>query len=207
MSGPLPAEVAIAARRAGVTLLALLCTASGLGGCRGIPYPEPSVEGEYGTALKNATRRASLIEGLETRAFVHLVYVTPELAALQADRLSAFRAEPPAEAAARRDRARAEVAAPTFFAIVFTPERNWNDWESKKSSWRIALDTPAGQSVPVSVQRFERPFGVELAKTYPFVDDFHVAYKLQFPAGVITQPPHLTVAGALGKMEFSWKED
>ena len=192
---------ASAARRALPLLLALSFCA-----CRGIPYAETTAEGQYGTALRNSTRRAALIDTLETRAFVRIVYITPDLAEQQAERLSNLRGESPEETLARRDRARAEVTAPTFLAVVFTPNRDWNDWDSKSSSWHIALDTPAGPIEPVSVQRFERPFGVELLQTYPLIDDFHIAYRMQFARGPITQPPRLVVSGALGKMNFIWGE-
>ena len=188
---------------------ALLCCALSLplAGCSGIPYSESAADGPYGSALKHATRRAALIDTLETRAFVRLVHVSPELAAMQAERLSALRGEGPAESAARRERARADASAPTFLAVVFTPHPEWNDWGAKGSSWRIALDAAGGQVEPASVQRFERPFPVELTWNYPFIDDFHVAYRLQFPAGTPSQAAHLTVAGVLGKLEFDWKDE
>ena len=186
---------------------ALFCCALALAACSGIPYAENTADGKYGTALKNATRRASLLDTLETRAFVRIVHVTPELAAMQAERLSVLRGENPVETAARREQARAEAASPTFLAVVFTPEPRWNDWGAKASSWRIALDAAGGQVEPSSVQRFERPFAVELMWSYPFIDDFHVVYRLQFPPGAVVQAPHLTVVGVLGKMDFNWKDD
>ena len=45
--------------------------------CRTLPFPEPHLEGEYGQALKKWTRRVALYAGLETRAFVRIVYLSP----------------------------------------------------------------------------------------------------------------------------------
>ncbi len=60
-------------------LALLLCGAAlcGLAACRSIPFAEPKLEGEYGAALKAAAREAALFDNLETRAFVHVIQVTP----------------------------------------------------------------------------------------------------------------------------------
>ena len=185
--------------------LALLCGAGlgALAGCRSIPFPEPKLEGEYGAALKAATREAALFDNLETRAFVHVIQVTPQLAEAQADKLSALRGEPPTVAAARKTKARDEAQQrPVFFAIVSTPSAQWNDWEQKGSAWRIALG-PDYLRVPLKVERFERPFTVELLALYPYLDDFHTGYRLEFE-GKVEAAPRLQIAGALGKMTFDW---
>ena len=183
-------------------LAALLASAALLPACRSIPFAEPALEGEYGAALKAATREAALFNQLETRAFVHVIHVTPELAERQAEKLSQLRGEPPAVAAERKVKARTDAAAPTFFAIVSMPSAQWNDWESKSSAWRIALG-PELVRVPTSVQRFERPFTVELLALYPYLDDFHTGYRMVFD-GKLEGPPKLQVSGALGKMQFDW---
>ena len=53
-------------------------------GCRSLPFPDPHLEGEYGKALKRWTRTVALYSGLETRAFVRIVYLSPEFVAAQA---------------------------------------------------------------------------------------------------------------------------
>ena len=190
--------------RARFALLLLACAAlSGLAACRSIPFAEPKLEGEYGAALKVATREAAVFDNLETRAFVHVIQVTPQLAEAQADKLSALRGEPPSVAAARKAKARDEAALkPIFFAVVSTPSAQWNDWDQKSSAWRIALG-PDYLRVPVKMERFERPFSVELLALYPYLDDFHTGYRLEFE-GKVEATPLLQISGALGKMMFDW---
>jgi hypothetical protein len=178
-----------------------------LGACASIPFPEPHVAGPYGLELRAATRRKVLYDGLETRAFVHLVRVTPALAAEQARVLSEARQESEAEAKARRDTMVAAAAQPTYFAVVFTPRAEWNDWESKKTSWRIALDQGEAQVLATKVERFERPFHPDLHLIYPYLDEFHVAYRIQFPEPQGSRPPRFTAAGALGQIELDWGSD
>jgi hypothetical protein len=149
-----------------------------------------------------------LYDWLEVRAFVHVVRVTPALARAQAARISELRGEPADVAAARRDRLLAEIGPVAFFAAVYMRRPDWNDWDSKKeSSWRIALLGAGGEQVtPSRVERFERPYAPEIEALYPYVDDFHVAYRLHFGATPPGAGTKLVVAGALGRLEFEWPD-
>jgi hypothetical protein len=183
--------------------------ALGTAGCRTLPFPEPKLEGAYGASLRNQTRRTVLYDWLEVRAFVHVVRVTPDLARAQAARLSELRGEPAEVAAARRDKALADIGVVSFFAAVYMRRPDWNDWDSKKeSSWRIALVGNTGaQQTPALVERFERPYAPEIEALYPYVEDFHVAYRLKFTAMPPGPGTKLVIAGALGRLEFEWPDD
>jgi hypothetical protein len=178
-----------------------------------LPFPDPHLEGEYGQLLKKWTRVKTVYEGLETRAFAQAIYLATELVDAQAIKVTDMRAEPPALRARTLQTMRAEASAPTFMVILRTPDRTWNDLESKKSSWRVAVDFGAGEFEPEKIDRFERPWSAELHNLYPYVDEYSVAYRIRFPAASAPVPapsgaqralPRLIVAGAIGKMEFNW---
>ena len=114
-------------------------------GCRSLPFPDPHLEGEYGKALKRWTRTVALYSGLETRAFVRIVYLSPEFVAAQAQQLSRMRAELPDQAAETLARMREEYRQPSFFAIAYMPDRSANDWNEPISVWRIALNIGLGE--------------------------------------------------------------
>jgi hypothetical protein len=178
-------------------------------GCRALPFPDPHLDGPYGRTLAKWTRKAALYSGLETRAFVRIVYLSPEVVAAQAREISQMRAELPDQAAATLERLRGENAHPTFFAIVYVPDRTANDWNEPNSSWRLAINTGFGERAPEKVERLERPFTAELRALYPYLDEYSVAYVLHFPDGHGpdgSEPTdvQLIAAGALGKMQFSW---
>ena len=186
-------------------LLALALTAA----CRSLPFPDPHLDGPYGSTLSRWTRKAALYGGLETRAFVRVVALSPEMVAAQAREIARMRAELPDQAAETLERMRTENAHPTFFAIVYVPDRTANDWNEPNPSWRIALNTGFGERAPERIERIERPFSAELRALYPYLDDYSVAYVLHFPDGHGpdgSEPTdaQLIVAGALGKMEFRW---
>lgn len=197
--------------RAAVLAAAL---AGALAACRSLPFPEPHLEGEYGRLLHAWTREQALYQGLENRAFAQVVYLSPQLIEAQAELISGLRAEPAPARARTLERMRAEAAAPSFFAVVRTPDRNWNDLESRTSVWRVAVDYGAGQFEPEKVERLEKPWSAELQKLYPYLDEYAVAYRLHFPAAAAQAAPpvgskaplvpSLVMAGALGQMRFDW---
>ncbi len=173
--------------------------------CSSIPMAEPKLSGSYGSLLKSVTRRDAIYQGLETRLFLHAVRMTPELVRAQAEMLSSMRSETPALAAERLTRMQADAALPTIFAITYMPELAWNDWDSKNSVWRIAIEgCPSGDAAPIKVERFDPPFNAEMYSLYPYLDEYSSAYRLQFPAEANCAHPGLLISGALGRTELKW---
>jgi len=189
--------------------------------CRTLPFPDPDLQGDYGKALKKWTRKVALYSGLETRAFVRVVYLSPDFVNAQATEISRMRAELPDKAAETLARLREEYRQPSFFAVVYMPDRTANDWNESGSVWRLALNLGMGERAPEKIQRFETPFNAELRALYPYLDDYSVAYLLKFPdpfppvMAAAASPPQtftpteaqLVAAGALGKMQFRWRLD
>jgi hypothetical protein len=180
-----------------------------------LPFPAPQLEGQYGEVLRSWTREQAVYQGLETRAFTQVIYLARPLVDVQAEMISSLRAETAHARERTLERMRRETATPTFFVVMRTPDRNWNDLESKTSVWRIAVDFGAGEFEPEKVQRLERPFSAELQKLYPYLDEYSVAYVVHFPAaaaaaaaplaGSTTPPmPAMVIAGVLGAMRFNW---
>jgi hypothetical protein len=190
--------------------------------CRTLPFPDPDLEGDYGKALKKWARQVALYSGLETRAFVRVVYLSPDFVNAQAAEISRMRAERPAEAANTLARLREQYRQPSFFAIVYVPDKNANDWNQSDSVWRLALDMGNGERAPDRMQRFDTPFSAELKALYPYLDDYSVAYQIRFPdpsapaPGAGARPASqtfapveatLVAAGAPGQMRFHWRLD
>jgi hypothetical protein len=180
-----------------------------------LPFPAPQLEGQYGEVLRSWTREQAVYQGLETRAFTQVIYLARPLVDVQAEMISSLRAETAHARERTLERMRRETATPTFFVVMRTPDRNWNDLESKTSVWRIAVDFGAGEFEPERVDRLERPFSAELQKLYPYLDEYSVAYVVHFPAaaaapvtpaaGSTRAPlPAMVIAGVLGTMRFNW---
>ena len=188
--------------------------------CRSLPFPDPELHGEYGKALKKWTRQVALYSGLETRAFVRMVYLSPDFVDSQAKEISRMRAEMPDKAAETAAKLHQEYRQPSFFAVVYIPDRTANDWNEPGSVWRLALNMGLGERGPEKVQRFEVPFNAELRALYPYLDEYSVGYLIKFTdpvASIQANTPdaqrftpteaQLIVASALGKMLFRWRLD
>lgn len=196
--------------------------------CRSLPFPDPRLEGEYGKALKRWTRAVALYSGLETRAFVRVVYLSPEFVTMQAAELSKMRAELPDQAAQTLSRLREDYREPTFFAVAYFPDRTANDFNEPGSVWRIAVNFGTGERNPDRIVRYDRPFNAEMRALYPYLDEYSTAYLIHFPepapppqqlpaAAQVPSPrplekfipaeAHMVMAGALGKLSFNWRLD
>jgi hypothetical protein len=189
--------------------------------CRTLPFPDPELHGEYGKALKKWTRQVALYSGLETRAFVRMVYLSPDFIDSQAKEISRMRAEQPDKAAETAAKLHQEYRQPSFFAVVYIPDRTANDWNEPGSVWRLALNMGLGERPPEKVQRFEVPFNAELRALYPYLDEYSVGYLVKFPDPTASIPANapgaqqsftptearLVCASALGKMLFRWRLD
>jgi hypothetical protein len=188
--------------------------------CRSLPFPDPELHGEYGKALKKWTRQVALYSGLETRAFVRVVYLSSDFVDAQAVEISRMRAEEKDKAAETAARLHQEYRQPSFFAVVYIPDRTANDWNEPGSVWRLALNMGLGERAPEKVQRFEVPFNAELRALYPYLDEYSVGYLIKFPDPLASAPAttpaaqrftpteaQLIAASALGKMLFRWRLD
>ena len=197
--------------------------------CRTLPFPDPHLEGDYGAEVKKWTRQVALYSGLETRAFVRVVYLSPEFVQAQASELSRMRAELPDQTAATLERMREEYRQPSFFAVTYFPDKTANDWNESNSIWRIALNLGLGEKPPDRILHWERPFNAEMRALWPYLDEYSTAYLLRFPEPQASQfvanatpqgkspsPPAdafspaeatLVIAGAIGAMRFHWRLD
>ena len=212
-----------------IGMVSAVMVVSGTAGCRTLPFPDPHLTGDYGKALKRWTRAVALYSGLETRAFVRVVYLSPEFVEAQARELSRLRAELPDQAAETLAHMRDENRQPTFFAIAYMPDKSSNDWNEPQSVWRIALNLGLGERAPDRILRYEGPFNAEQRALYPYLDEYSTAYLIRFPEATPPQqetttttadvpPPrpmesfipaevHMVIAGALGRMSFNWRLD
>lgn len=218
-------------KRVSLLFASLALCSLAVSSCKALPFPDPHLEGAYGDALAKWTRKATIYTGLDTRAFVRVVYLSPEFIKAQGAELSMLRAELPDQAAQTLERLRAETATPTLFAIVYVADKVSNDLESSSSVWRLALNLGLGEMTPISVTRFDRPFDAQLRTLYPYLDEYSVAYQIKFPSpGAPVAPPSsgaqpatllpppapagfepsdgdLSMAGALGHLELHWVLD
>src|SRR5438552_1962481 len=162
-------------------LLSIAIVALATIGCRSLPFPDPHLEGEYGKSLKRWTRTVALYSGLETRAFVRIVYLSPEFVFAQAQQLSKMRAELPDQAAETLARMREEYRQPSFFAIASRAARSPTDGTGPIWGWAIAPNSGRGGRARDRLVRIERPFSPGRRALSPPPDEYSTANVLRFP--------------------------
>src|SRR5207237_516274 len=110
-------------------------------GRKGLPSPAQVVVVEDVVTTGASTLKAiERCRGLETRAFVRMVYLSPDFVDSQAKEISRMRAEMPDKAAETAAKLHQEYRQPSFFAVVYIPDRTANDWNEPGSVWRLALN-------------------------------------------------------------------
>jgi hypothetical protein len=192
-------------------VLALLAAACTSGPPRvGVPAPgldDAQAEASYRDVLKRSTASAELYSLFDTRGFFAATLQTPAFREARARREAAFRSETPEELGARLSRERAEEAeAHAWFVGVNVPNPAYQDLNRKSGAWRVAMVTPAGEVLPLDIERVGRS-SLDLRALYPYLDTFWVGYRVRFPREVEGRPVippgttevALEIAGVPGK--------
>ncbi len=90
----------------------------------------------------------------------------------------------------------------SFVVAVYTEVPRENDLGDTASIWRVALETPAGELAPVSVDKLGRA-DANMQALYPYMDRFIRAYRIHFPK-VAQGPVTLLIASGAGKAEMKF---
>lgn len=175
-----------------------------LAGCRLLPHaPLPQVyEGEWPAARDAATRFTDLYDGLEHRANLWTIRLTPEVRELRARRLAKWLSWSAAELEEKLAAERVEAEKwDDFVVLLYTADPKWNDLDAPSSIWRIAFDMGGGEVVMARAQALERNATFEAL--YPLAGPFDTAYRIRFPHAEGTPgllPGVLRLASALGEL-------
>lgn len=154
----------------------------------GAVVADPRAEASYQAALERATEHREVYAGLDTRFFVAATYQSPEFREARVRRQALFQSWPEAkvEQTLARERAEATEGHEVVFGVTLV-DRRFDDFDSKKSIWRISLATDHGEVTPLGIRRVGRA-NQDLRAYYPYLGDFWTMYAVRFPASVGGQP-------------------
>ena len=170
----------------------------------------PSKAGEYKDVTKEWARYGVLRGQYQEVLSVWAVFKSPEWRAAHADEQAEDRKlDGPGRDALR---AEAEAAMADQYEVELmatTWDRKENDFDRKKSVWRVVLvDEQGREIVPTSIERDKRPPGV-LRADFPMFGDFAQAYVARFPRtepllGPTVKQLRLRVSSDRGGIELGW---
>lgn len=191
-----------------------------LGGCAntppivGEPAPtldDPKQEAAYLAVLNRYTGRQEIYDGFDTRIFAGATLQTPAFRDARVHRRALFQTLPAAKVEQLLAEEQAEAAQfHEFFLGVHVNDPRYDDFAHRRSIWRLALVTPAGEVTPVEIRRVGRA-DLNVRAYYPYASLFWVAYRVRFPQTFSNGQPvipegtelvTLRVASSLGNAEL-----
>jgi hypothetical protein len=181
-------------------------------GERGPALKDEGAEQAYQSVLARYTSRQEIYDGFDTRLFAGATLQTPAFREARVRRKAAFQSLPQPRVDELLAQERADAAqAHTFFLGTHANDYNAQDFDFKKSIWRVALVTPAGEVTPTRIVRLGRS-DLEMRAYYPYTGEFWVGYEVRFPLtfanGQPVIPPGteqvtLRLASSLGKADLT----
>jgi hypothetical protein len=179
-------------------------------GDRAPELPDQKAEEAYRDVVTRYSRHAELFSGVEggedTRMFSAATYQSLTFREARVRRVGTFRAEPPEviDQKLAAERAENDQFDDFYFGVNMVDYR-YDDFDRKKSIWRIALVGDSLEQTPSVVERVGRS-SLDVRALYPYMGDFWVAYRIRF--GKLTQGrgEHLTlrIASTLGRIEMTF---
>ena len=169
---------------------------------------------DYDGIRNTWTRNARIIKQLDTTLRVHATLFSPEFsAAYLARRTHMFWLSAETERELSRTLQEPGSKASVFFVAAAPIDSDWNDFDHKRSVWRIALVNDHGDQVDAAEIREENRDAI-LEELFPYFGHFHRAYRLSFPKVLPDGQPlvrgdtrslALRFAGPLGQAELTWR--
>lgn len=169
-----------------------------LSGCSSLPpaigeqaptLHNENAESAYRALLARYTATEEIYDGFDTRLFAGVTLQSPAFREARVRRQASFQVLPASkvEQLLVEERAQAEQVH-AFFLGVHVNDYRYLDFDFKKSIWRMALVTPAGEVTPVRIRRLGRA-DLEMRAYYPYTSVFWVGYEVQFPTVMSTGQP------------------
>jgi hypothetical protein len=193
-------------RATAVAVLAFL--AAGCGSAS--PYrraPSPGRDaGEWGQLRDDASRRASLYDGLVHRATASATWLSLPVREAATRRLAAWQGWTEAEVdkALAVDRAEA-TKGEEFVVAFFTADRRANDLDGSPSIWHVEIDD--GQLVVPASSQHAMTVDATVVQLFTYVGAFDVVYRVRVPwsgTPLAGRPFKLRLGSALGKLDLDF---
>jgi hypothetical protein len=173
---------------------------------------DEQAEEAYQSVLAKYSGRQEIYDGFDTRVFAGATLQTPAFREARVRRRAAFQSLPANKVEQLLAEERTEASqVHEFFLGVHLNDFRYSDFDQKRSIWRLALVTPAGEVTPTRVVRVGRA-DLDMRAYYPYTGVFWVGWELQFPTTLAngqpvippgTQQVTLRMASSLGHADLT----
>ena len=157
-------------------------------GLPGAELSDPKAEDAYQRALERVTEHREVYSALDTLLYAAATFQSPDFREARIRRQGAFQTWPPekVEQTIASERAEAAQVHEVVFGVSIV-EWKFNDFDSKKSIWRLSLVTDQGEVTPLRILRVGRA-NQDIRAYYPYMGDFWTMYTVTFPTTVEGRP-------------------
>nr|WP_211194433.1 hypothetical protein [Pyxidicoccus fallax] len=173
--------------------------------------PDERAEEAYQSIVAKYSGRKEIYDGFDTRVFAGATLQTLAFREARVRRRAAFQVLPESKVEQLLAEERAEAArVHKFFLGTHHNDFRYADFDLKRTIWRLALVTPAGEVTPTRIVRLGRA-DLETRAYYPYTGMFWVGWEVHFPTTLSngqpvippgTQQVTLRMASSLGKAEL-----
>jgi hypothetical protein len=187
------------------TLVSALVLMALMGGCIQRVAPGCDLDTPYDIAIQRWTARADLFDPLTERAIFTATVesrIFREQRVRERARELGWTAE--TEAAELTKESQAGEAETSFIIGAYTDRPRDNNLADSTSTWRIALESPGGELLPIKVEALGRFLNPNLHALYPQLDIFSRVYRIHF-AHVPEGPVTLRLASGIGLADMKFE--
>ncbi|MCF8069364.1 MAG: hypothetical protein K9L30_12345 [Desulfobacterales bacterium] len=172
--------------------------------------------GKYKSALKEWTREGNVYSGFDLEANIFVTYLSKSFRASWVDEYTLINALSDAEKEKLlEDQMAAANEHHEFFGAAFIPEKDLNDLNERKASWKTFIKINDNEKVtPVEIRKINDE-DASYQYFFPYITPWKTLYSVKFPVNypgtdinIIdenTTNITLIITGPRGKVEMSWK--
>jgi len=177
---------------------------------------DPFHASPYPIALKRWTRESRIYQGLAVKLIVSATYESTDFRRAYADEYArAYHLNDSQHDKLKADQLLAAGTFHDFFIAAYVPEKGWDDFNKKDSTWKFYLAVNAGLKIePVEIRKIDKIDAVT-RHFFPYITPWKSIYRVRFPAlRPETQQPlvpsgtaavRLVITGVLGTAEMVWE--
>ena len=180
--------------------------------------PDSRFNPEYKAVFETWTKEDRIYKGFDCKLIAAATYKSmPFRTAYTREYAKHYRLNAAEKEKLLKDQTDAAGTYNEFLFAAYVPEKKWDDFPEKKSTWKIDLRVDSGESTsPVEIRKLERN-NVVLKHFFPYVTPWKSVYLLRFPAsrhdtgealvGDQSRSVTLSINSVLGTAEMTWMLD
>ena len=166
-----------------------------------------SAESDYYSAVRKATQRKQIYDGLHAAFEYHATLLNTEVSRLQVDQNARIYQWNEIQYSSEKSKRETELATfTTIFFSFYVPDRKLDDLNKTKTLWKIFLDA-GGKRYEGKVEKV-KTLAAEVLALYPHFNRFSTPYKITFsiPTSIAeSTETKFTLTGPAGSSSVDFK--